>query len=623
MDRDNTDAALAIAACGFRIVPLHTMDGAACDCTRKDCASAAKHPRITNWPKEASTDPGKVTRWFTQWPAANIGIATGAESGCVVIDIDPRNGGDETIRGLVETHGLFPQGPVAYTGGAGWHYYFKHPGGKVLSRSIAPGVDVKGDGGQVVAPPSFHASGNQYEWTETGTEYPLPDLPDWLLLMVKSDHDEGMSGYKRPVVGTIAEGKRNETLLSLGGTMRRRGFGQEAIFRALSAENEERCAPALDRTVVAQIAASVARYEPEEGIAYSSGKAAAATIVAHNGKRAPVQPRTLTFRELQGKAFPPPKMAVTGLMPVGLCLLCGRLKLGKSWLMLGVSIAIAEGGIALGGIPVEDGDVLYIAYEDHEPRLQSRGLTLLGDAPWPDRLYLAPTGCWPRRDDGGLEAIDAWLGAHPNARMVVIDTLQRFRGGNAGEGDKNAYAADYQVSADLQELAMKHEVVIVAVHHYRKSLSETDWVDQISGTNGIAGAADTLLGFERQRGEQTAILRVTGRDVEEQELALAFDVEKYGWFISGTAADARLSAEAKEFTAEMWEIGRGHAVHTNKLAEALGKKRKTIAMMGRRLADRGIIRSLGDGLWAPLSLVSPALGIDGSDSLPLDPPVAL
>ncbi len=605
MDRDNGAAALELAALGFRVLPLHTVNGERCDCNRDGCPSPAKHPRVTDWPNAATADEGTVGQWFKQWPHANVGIATGAASDLVVIDVDPRNGGYEELLRLYKEHGNPPAGPVVYTGGGGWHLYFKHPGGKVMSRSIAPGIDCKGDGGQVVAPPSYHASGNQYEWCETGLDYEKPVLPDWMLLMVKSDSDEGPSSYARPVVGTITTGKRRETLLSLAGTMRRRGFGQEGIFRALMAENEERCDPPLDRTEVASIAASAAKsWEPQEGIIISSGKAAEGVLGTHGQKRS-VEPRTMTFAELQGEDLPPLKMAVPDLLPVGLALLAGRLKLGKSWCMLGCGIAIAEGGIAFGEFPVEGGDVLYVAYEDTRRRFKNRGKVLLGEtAVWPDRLHIAFSGDWPTRDDGGLEAVDTWLGAHPQARLVIIDTLQRFRGGNAGEGDKNAYAADYGVSAELQELAMKHEVVIVAIHHYRKSLSETDWVDQISGTNGIAGAADVILGFERKRGEQTAILRVTGRDIEKEgDYAMVFDTARYGWIVAGTAEDLEVSREAFEFTKALWDAGRGEPVHYRKVAEELGKKHNTTHKMGQRLADKGEVVALGSGMYKPVHRV--------------------
>lgn len=537
-----------------------------------------------------------VLRWWGQWPAANIGVACGRQSGIVVLDVDPRNGGLESINALVAEHGTLPWGPIAKTGGGGQHYYYRYPQQTITNHHPLPGIDIQSDGQQVVVAPSVHSTGVSYEWyDEAGPDEALPEMPAWLLALACTAPETGATARKPPMETVIPQGKRNAEIASRLGAARRIGATEKELFAFGMAINEERCFPPLDRTEIAQIAASVARYEPSESIVLLGEKP--------KEKKAKVAAHTLTMAELEHEELPALRMAVPGLMPVGLALLAGRLKMGKSWMMLGISIAIALGGIALGQYPVEDGDVLYVAYEDNKRRIKTRGKTLLPDGNWPARLHMAPSGFWPRRDDGGLEAIDAWLGSHPEASMVVVDTLQRFRGGDAGEGDKNAYAADYNVSGELQELALRHDVVIVAVHHFRKSLSETDWVDQISGTNGIAGAADTIMGFERKRGERTAILMVTGRDIDEGEYALVFDAEQYGWVVSGTAEELRVSEEAFEFTRAIWEVGRGDAVHYHKIAEVIGKKRNTVHRMGQRLADRGDVLGLGGGMYKAVHAV--------------------
>jgi hypothetical protein len=105
-------------------------------------------------------------------------VRTGRESNIVVIDVDPRHGGKESLRSLLESLGELPGGPVARTGGGGWHLLFRHPGREVPSRSgIAPGIDIRGDGGLFIAPPSIHRSGNSYCWQVPPTGVPLPELP--------------------------------------------------------------------------------------------------------------------------------------------------------------------------------------------------------------------------------------------------------------------------------------------------------------------------------------------------------------------------------------------------------------------------------------------------------------
>jgi hypothetical protein len=133
----------------------------------------------------ASTE--EVRRWWRRWPEANVGVVSGAVSGLVVLDIDPRHGGGDSLAVLEGIHGPMPHTVESLTGGGGQHLYFRHPGTVVPCRSIAPGLDVKGDGGLVVCPPSVHVSGRVYDW-EAGCapgEVPMADLPWWLQALAR------------------------------------------------------------------------------------------------------------------------------------------------------------------------------------------------------------------------------------------------------------------------------------------------------------------------------------------------------------------------------------------------------------------------------------------------------
>lgn len=145
--------------------------------------SPGKHPWLRHGLKEASADPGDARIWWNRWPAANIGVRTGEISGIWVLDIDPRNGGDDALADLVLEHGELPPTLQVATGGGGVHYYFKAPAGGVTCGKLVEGVDIKGEGGYVVAPPSNHASGGSYQWIDREAEI-LP-APDWLLLRPK------------------------------------------------------------------------------------------------------------------------------------------------------------------------------------------------------------------------------------------------------------------------------------------------------------------------------------------------------------------------------------------------------------------------------------------------------
>jgi len=597
--RNNLQAALDLAARSWRVVPLHSPDGRRCDCHRDGCPSPAKHPRINDWVRNASSAHADVERWWQQWPHANVGVATGPESGVVVLDIDPRHGGDQELSRLCDEHELLPPGPACETGGGGQHYYFRHPGGKVRSRTIAPGIDVKGDGGQVVAPPSVHQSGMPYEWyDEAGPDLPLPVIPPWLLMMMAGDDDHpfGDGPETRVLPADVAPGERNNTLAKWAGVLRHRGASERVIFKSLSAINDEWSQP-LEQGEVAQIAASIAKHEPGEAPLIVRTQDQEQRQGGARPHREVYVPHPFSAAELEHMEIEPVKWAVPGLLPQGLALLAGRPKIGKSWLSFNIGVAVAQGGIALGDLPVEDGDVLILALEDTKTRLKSRMKVLMQDEPFPDRLYFEHR--WPRQNEGGVAAIDAWLGQHPQARLVVIDTLAKFKAiAQPGAKRGDVYAEDYAVAEEFQELAGRHGVAILLITHYNKAFNE-DWLNSVTGSTGTTGAADTILGLERPRGakgQQEAILHVTGRDIEEQDYGVVFDGARGRWTITGDAASLRAGRETADLLKVMTQIA--HPVTPEEIAAAMSKTRPAAYKLLYRAAMNGYILSHGGRLFS-------------------------
>jgi putative DNA primase/helicase len=180
---DLLESALAHAARGHRVHPVHGIRNGRCTCGSTQCAASAKHPRLKNWPKEATTDEATIRTWWRRWPDSNIGMLTGIGSGVIVLDIDPRNGGNETLDRLEEVHGALPKTVEVQTGGGGRHKLFLSPGHEIKSRQLGPGLDLHADGGHsIVVPPARHASGQVYKWSEgldPGSISPAP-LPDAL-----------------------------------------------------------------------------------------------------------------------------------------------------------------------------------------------------------------------------------------------------------------------------------------------------------------------------------------------------------------------------------------------------------------------------------------------------------
>lgn len=196
---NHLDHALAYARLGLAMFPLNAVRNGVCGCPDPHCPpkNAGKHPHGAMAPRgfhDATTDEATIRRWWGQVPDANIGIATGQASGISVLDIDPRNGGDDTLVVLERQHGKLPETAIALTGGGGLHYFFKR--GPRRMKSPGRGIDAKDDGGYVVAAPSIHGSGKVYEWEGSadlleGTS--LAEVPDWLLAPEPS-RDAGFTG---------------------------------------------------------------------------------------------------------------------------------------------------------------------------------------------------------------------------------------------------------------------------------------------------------------------------------------------------------------------------------------------------------------------------------------------
>lgn len=203
--------------------------------------------------KRLSTET-ELASWFGNGTSANVGIVTGHVSGVIVLDVDGPEGA-ESLRGRE-----MPPTPTTKTA-RGEHRYFRWPGFPVKNAvRLAPGLDIRGDGGFVVCPPSIHESGAVYQWTIGLEDVPFADVPAWLLSLLAQPTKTAPSS---PQVGeTIPEGTRNDVLFRLGASLRAKGLGQAAIEAALQEENRARCRPPLDAAEVESIAQSAGRYAP-------------------------------------------------------------------------------------------------------------------------------------------------------------------------------------------------------------------------------------------------------------------------------------------------------------------------------------------------------------------------
>jgi hypothetical protein len=295
------------------------------------------------------------------------------------------------------------------------------------------------------------------------------------------------------------------------------------------------------------------------------------------GREEPGLRRTsYTAAELLATDFPAPRYAVPGIVAEGLNFFAGAPKLGKSWLAMGLCISVAGGGRALGVLEVPRGEALYLALEDPPRRLKERLQLALSGAPAPEGLYFETE--WPRLPDGGTERLRGWLDDHRDCRLVVIDVFAKVRPILRDRGDR--YLADYTAVEPLKGLADEHRVAIVAQHHTRKATAD-DFLETVSGTHGLAAAADSVLVMRRSRGQADAELSVTGRDVTERDLALRFASEVGTWTLLGDAEEWVLSETRREI---LQALRRSAPMSPKQLAESLGRSHEAIKKALQRMA---------------------------------------
>src|SRR5690606_26845479 len=182
---------------------------------------------FVRWADVATIDETMLVGWWDNYPDANIGIACGKRSGIVVLDVDASHGGYETLAALQEKYGKLPDTPVSKTGGGGEHILFKYPANVEIRNSagkLGKGLDIRANGGYIVAPPSLHPNGNTYEWVVKPSQVELADMPEWMIDLLKEpERPQKESQKETQGESIIVEGGRNEYLTKMAGSMRRRG----------------------------------------------------------------------------------------------------------------------------------------------------------------------------------------------------------------------------------------------------------------------------------------------------------------------------------------------------------------------------------------------------------------
>ena len=494
------DAALEYERQGFSVVPLHTpTEDGACSCGKADCESQGKHSRVP-WKEFQSrrATPDEIRKWWTRWPDANVGIVTGAVSDIVVPVVDGEQG-RAAVRGK-----HLPPTPTVLTGREGGvHYYHRHPGFECRNAAGAwpdgnnyPGLDFRGDGGLVAAPPSLHASGRTYQFADGLAlgEVDLAPCPDWLLTMLTAAPSKPVATIQGDT-DTIPQGKRKSTLMKLAGAMRRQGASELVMLAALHIANDVQCSPPLPDSEVEDVAASAAKYEPDLGIALADMP-------------------TITGLELLERDDEPFGWLAQDLLPeAGVSMLPGDSGCGKTWLALDLALAISSGRQFLNHFETLPGRVLYVDLESGPRRMKARLAQLRRPDDVPELIEFAFFGeSLGLEKETNAEQFAAFVEAKA-PRLLIIDPLRGAHG-----ADENDSTSARKVVRCLRGLAERTGYAVLVLHHERKPSANTSnrQGQGIRGSSDWKAGMDSVLSVSRKEPDVILVEHSKSRDCPEQ-----------------------------------------------------------------------------------------------------------
>lgn len=325
--------------------------------------------------------------------------------------------------------------------------------------------------------------------------------------------------------------------------------------------------------------------EERDPVAYLQRMLTKLGYAPKEGRSEAFTPTLLNSATLEAAQIPDMQWVIKDWLPEGLTIIAGRPKSGKSRLALNLGGAIAQGGNVLGVLPVTQGRVLMLALEDSDRRLQKRQREI--------GINTSNLDYAIKWDKGDVAAFEAYLDEHADTRTIFIDTYQRWAPPNR-DRQMTAYEVDVTNLGVLQAIAMERHIAIVLIVHIRKGVAE-DVFDEVLGSTGLTGTADTLWVLKRQRGEGTATLHVTGRDVEDEAYALEWDRVLFCWKLVGKAFDVIVTKEQRSILDELQRNRDG--LTPTQLARLTGKTKNAVCNLLRRMREDGRVRTNEDGVY--------------------------
>lgn len=509
------------------------------------------------WRDESTTEDGKIAQWWTRWPNANVALDC-AKSGLLVIDADNKNNGVKHWNMLCRDLAI-PTTLTAITGGGGVHSFFYQNGhnhGNTTGK-LPSGIDVRGQGGYVVLPPSVHENGQHYSWKDDTDTSPLPDSL-WSILRAKTDPLSDDSDMSDEDPQRIPSGARNSTLTRFAGSLRRTGMTADDIHFCLSHLNETKCSMPLPDAEVWEIARSIGRRPSLAEL--TRGKStfiSAKTLLTEPDEEIPWLVEDLFIRS-------------------GNSIIAAQPKVGKSVLALNLGVAVAQGRSFLGKA-THQGPVLYAAHEGNktEMRKQLRGIGLREEDPF--HIMFGP----PPKDavdwlEGYMESIEPVL--------IIIDTMQKFLRLDTTDD----YAKVIQSLSPLRDITMRYNAHLILLHHNNKK-------NLILGSVAIEGEVDNTILMTRHH-DNTRSISTRPRYGEPMPLTqLDMDMHSFRVDISGTRRDHEVAlaedAIVEYLSGELFGSQSRYEIFQNVHGDQNVKHR---ALMN--LVNSGEVSELGEGI---------------------------
>lgn len=585
------EAALWYAQSGFRVFPL---------------APKAKRPITKNGFKDATSDPQTVQEWWKMYPDANIGFVTG--NGLMVVDVDMHGkDGKQSIKQWEDKNGPLPMNTwLSKTGGGGAHAFFKVNQKIGNKKDVLPGVDIRGDGGYIVAPPSIHESGNLYEWVQEPKGDPAM-APDNLIRLCTWDHS-GSQAEGQQVGDIIPEGNRTDYLFKRACSMQEKGYTDEAIRAAILAENMARCSPPLtDKELEREVLGALKRYQ--KGKRYPA--------VYDNGKfHVPKNHSTdmVTMDQAEEKE---PDWLVNDYIPkYQITSLAGDGGSGKTTVWCALAAAVSTGRQSFFEslkIPEEwegpmPGKVMFFSAEDSfeytlKRRLRKNGANLenilsidIADERFKDVKFNSPF-------------LEQLISVHRPV-LCIFDPIQAFVPPDIRMGDRNAMRA---CTSPLIGYGEKYGATFVIIEHTNKQAG-------VWGRKRIADSADIwdisrsvlMAGETNEKGvryitHEKSNYGVTGQSIlytiEDEVLrVIGYSEKKDKDFVTAVDYNTRQAPqrdEAKEFILDFLKGGEKEVSELDEMANAMSISKATMKRAKADLKKDGKIKyrtvSMGRG----------------------------